>query len=99
MNRLKYIGTALLLLIATPAFAESTNALGEYAPIGIGLALGLAVLGASIGQGKAVSSGLDSIGRNPSVSGTILVQMLIGLAFIESLVILAFAVSFIMVNK
>ena len=93
----KYLGAVLMLLATTPAYAAD-NALGEYAPIGIGLALGLAVLGAGIGQGKAVGSGLDSIGRNPSASGTILVQMLIGLAFIESLVILAFAISFLMLK-
>ncbi len=95
----KWLGLFLvsLLAVSAPAFAADETLL--LVPIGIGLTLGLAVLGGGFAQGKAVASALESIGRNPSASGSILVQMLIGLAFIESLVILAFAVSYLLLGK
>lgn len=78
------------LLVAEPAFAAETSSLK---PIGAGLAISLAALGGALGQGKVAGSVLDSIGRNPSASGKLLVPYLIGMAFIESLVILAFVIA------
>ncbi len=83
-------------LIATPAFAEeaaaSTGAVA-LGPLAAGLAIGLAALGGALGQGRAIGSALDSIGRNPASSEKLQTPMLIGLAFIESLVIFAFVVA------
>lgn len=83
---------------ASPAFAEeaaaATSSAGLLKPVGAGLAIGLAALGGGFGQGKAVAAMLDSFGRNPSVGGKLLAPLLIGLAFIESLVILAFVIAF-----
>ncbi len=62
-------------------------------PIGAGLAIGSAVIGGALGQGRAVGAMLESFGRNPSVGGKLLAPMLIGMALIESLVILAFVVA------
>ena len=91
---------ALSLLVgANPAFAEGGEGLAGYLPIGIGLTLGIAALGGTLAQGKAISAGLDSIGRNPSAQGKIFVPMLVGLAFVESLVILSFAIAFLMLNS
>ena len=86
--------TVLALLVPSVAFAEEAAAAASaYTPLGIGLAMGLAVLGGGLGQGKAASSALEAIGRNPSASGKLFVPMLLGLALIESLVILAFVVA------
>lgn len=62
--------------------------------IGAGVAIGLAALGGTLGQGKAISAALDSIGRNPAAGGKLFTPMLIGLVFVESLVILSFVVAF-----
>ena len=67
--------------------------LQERHDVGAGLAIGLAALGGTMGQGKAVSAALDSIGRNPSASGKIFVPMILGLALVESLVILSFVIA------
>jgi F-type H+-transporting ATPase subunit c len=76
------------------AFAEGTVTEGSpLGPIGAGLAIGMAVIGGGLGQGKAVAAMLESYGRNPSVGGKLLAPMLIGMALIESLVILAFVVA------
>ncbi len=80
--------------LATPAFAFAEDASGKgLIAIGAGLAIGLAALGGTMGQGKAVSAALDSIGRNPSASGKIFVPMILGLALVESLVILSFVIA------
>ena len=96
--------TALFATTLVAALAPVANAVAEDAaaaagsplgPIGAGLAIGLAVIGGGIGQGKAVGAMLESYGRNPSVGGKLLAPMLIGMALIESLVILAFVIAFL----
>jgi F-type H+-transporting ATPase subunit c len=78
------------------AFAEGTVTEGSpLGPIGAGLAIGMAVIGGGLGQGKAVAAMLESYGRNPSVGGKLLAPMLIGMALIESLVILAFVIAYL----
>ena len=83
------------LLGPNVAFAAGGGA-GELVPIGIGLTLGLAAVGGTLGQGRAVSGGLDAIGRNPSAAGKITTPMYVGLAFIESLVIISFALAYLL---
>ncbi|MCB0336010.1 MAG: ATP synthase F0 subunit C [Bdellovibrionales bacterium] len=99
-NYLYFLGICALAMVVAPeaAFAQDGGVAG-YLPIGIGLTLGLAALGGTLGQAKAASAGLDAIGRNPSAKGEIQTPMLIGLAFIESLVVLAFVIAFFMNGK
>ena len=107
MNMVRKLGkkVALALTTAAAAAAPISAALAqdagahssELAPIGAGLAIGMAVIGGGLAQGKAVSSMLESFGRNPSVGGKLLTPMLIGMALIESLVILAFLVAFLVI--
>ncbi len=67
--------------------------------IAAGLGLGIAALGGAIGQGKAIASALDGIGRNPGASGKIMTPMILGLAMIESLVIYSLVVSLLLFFK
>lgn len=60
------------------------------------LAIGLAALGGGLGQGRAASAALEGICRNPTSAATVQTPMLIGLAMIESLVIFALVVVFLM---
>lgn len=60
--------------------------------IGVGLGIGLAVLGAGIGQGMAANGAVNGIARQPEAAGKIQTVMIIGLALIESLVILTFVI-------
>ena len=96
--------TALFAATSVAALAPVASAVAEDAaahqgsplgPIGAGLAIGMAVIGGGLGQGKAVAAMLESYGRNPSVGGKLLAPMLIGMALIESLVILAFVIAFL----
>jgi len=64
-----------------------------WAAMGMGIAIGLAVLGGAIGQGRAAAAALEGISRNPGASSRIQTPMILGLALIESLVLLAFVVA------
>ncbi len=91
------------LLISSTAFAQETaheagSGLGLVG-LGAGLAIGLAGLGGALGQGKAVSSGLEAIGRNPSAAGKVLTPMILGLVFIEVMVVLSFVIALGLTDK
>lgn len=88
-------------LIPSMAFAEGGAASMESGLIGLGagLAVGLAALGGAMGQGKAISSTLDSIGRNPGAASKMGLWFFVGLALVESLVILAFVIAIQLVGK
>ena len=63
---------------------------------GVTLGLPIAVIFASTAQGKATSTALEGIARQPDSSGKIQTAMIIGLALIESLVIYALLMFFIL---
>ncbi len=88
------------LMAAMPAFAaESGPDHGGLIAIGSGLAIGLAAFGGGLGQGKTAAAALDGIARNPAAQPKIFTPMIIGLALIESLVIYALVVAFILTGK
>jgi len=62
--------------------------------IGAAIAIGMAALGGTLAQGKAASAALEGIARNPEAQGKIFTPMLLGMALIESLVILGFVIAF-----
>ncbi len=65
----------------------------------VGLGLPIAVLGAGLAQGKAAASALEGMARQPELAGTIRTSMIIALAFIESLVIYALLMFFLLQGK
>ena len=89
----------LVPTIASATEATVSNPNGGSIAIAAGIAIGLAAIGGTLGQGKAVSSGLDAIGRNPSAEGKIKADMMLGLAFVESLVIISFVVAYLLLGK
>jgi len=58
-------------------------------------AFGLGAIGPGIGIGIAASGALNSIARNPEVSGQVTTNMFIGFAFAEALAIFGLVVSLI----
>ncbi|GDX79373.1 hypothetical protein LBMAG42_11840 [Deltaproteobacteria bacterium] len=84
---------ALFVLSTGVALAEDGGGAASWAPIGAGLAIGLAVLGGGLGQGKTASAALEGMARNPQAAGSLLTPMIIGLALIESLVLLGFIIA------
>jgi F-type H+-transporting ATPase subunit c len=85
-----------VLLGATSALAEGGASSGSDSgliAIAAAIVMAIAALGGTLGQSKAVIVVLDAIGRNPSAAGKIFTPMVIGLALIESLVIIAFVIA------
>lgn len=76
--------------------SSSKNLFFSIVSISSVLGVGLAALGCGIGQGIAVSKGVEGIARQPEASGKIQTLLLIGLAFIESLTIYALVIGLIL---
>ena len=66
---------------------------------GVTLGLPIAVIFASTAQGKATSTALEGIARQPEATGQIQTAMIIGLALIESLVIYSLLMFFLLMVK
>jgi len=84
------------------ATASKTQGLASnYGVIALaaGLGIGIAALGGCLGQGRAAAAALDGIARNPGAAGQIRGPMILGLALIESLVIYALIIAFILAFK
>jgi F-type H+-transporting ATPase subunit c len=105
MKKLGVTGVlAAVMLLATvgSAFAQAAGGADGgrgLIALGAGLGLGIAAAGGGVGQGRAVASAMESIGRNPNAAGRIQTPMIIGLAFIESLVIYALVIAFTLSGK
>ena len=64
-----------------------------------GLAIAIAAFGGALGQSKAAVAALEGIARNPGASGKVQTPMIIALALIESLVIYALVIAFLLQGK
>ena len=62
--------------------------------IGAAFAIGIAAAFGALGQARGIAAACEAIGRNPGAVGPIRITMIIGLALIESLVIYALIISF-----
>ena len=90
---------ALTLLLTPEVYAASSGEAISGLALGSGLGIGIAAAGGGVGMGRMVASALDAVGRNPGAAGQIQTPMIIGLALIESLVIYALAITFLLQNK
>jgi F-type H+-transporting ATPase subunit c len=61
--------------------------------------LGVAAFGGALGQAKAIVAACTSMGRNPGAAGPVRITMIVGVAFIESLVIYALLIAFVILGK
>jgi F-type H+-transporting ATPase subunit c len=96
----------LVALWSSMAFAQGAmgaadNYFTMYAffAIGAGFGIGIAAFGGAMGQGRAAAAALEGIARNPGASGKLFTPLILGLALIESLVIYALLISFLIVNN
>src|SRR5512136_1193261 len=97
----------ILVAVAAPALAADegggagANMFTQNAAkfLAAALVLGLAAFAGAFGQAKAVASACTSMGRNPGAAGPVRITMLLGVAFIESLVIYALVIAFMILGK
>ena len=66
---------------------------------GAGLAAGFAAIGTGIGNGLVISKTLESLARQPELSGQLRTTMFIGVGLIEAVPIIAVVISFMLLNK
>jgi F-type H+-transporting ATPase subunit c len=88
--------TAVGALAQTPAgeVSWSSKGLGYIgAVVGFGIAAGLC----GIGQGRVAAAACEGMARNPSAANRVQLALILGLAFIETLVIFTFVVVLIKV--
>lgn len=92
----KMLVVTIATLISSSAFAQEVAAAATsgdntkgFIGLAAGFALGLAGLGAALGQGKAASAALEGMARNPAASDKLFTPLILSLAFIEALAIYA----------
>ena len=111
MKNLKYLFLAALtmILMNAAAFAQgglgggggaadNESTIGAYKALAAGIGFGIAVLGGALGQGKIGAGAVEGAARNPSAAGRIQTIMILGLALIESLVLFALLVVFVVLR-
>lgn len=83
-----------IFLVAGIAFAQgdadAASAQVDLVGAAFAISMGLAAVGSAIAQGRAGSAALDGIARNPQAADSILVPLILSLAFPETLTIIVF---------
>ncbi|KIH70724.1 MULTISPECIES: F0F1 ATP synthase subunit C [Salinicoccus] len=64
--------------------------------LAVGIAAGLAALGASIGIGLIVSKTVEGVSRQPEARGPLMTIMFIGIGVVEAVPIIAIVISFML---
>jgi F-type H+-transporting ATPase subunit c len=87
---------ATVLLIAPAAFAQAadqaTGGGGKgLAAIAVAFGMGIAAFGCGLGQGRIASAACEGMARNPGAAGPIRAAMILGLVFVETLVLFTLA--------
>ena len=107
-KRLMLVLTGLAVLsVAGSALAAEPEGAAAATPvlldmwkfIAAAFAIGVAAFAGAFGQAKAIAAACTSMGRNPGAAGPVRITMIIGVAFIESLVIYALLISFMILFK
>jgi F-type H+-transporting ATPase subunit c len=101
-SKLALVSATLVTLFSSSAFAQAANAATNHEDVlrfaagGAGFAIAVAALGGTLAQGRATAAALEGISRNPGASAKIQTPMILGLALIESLVLFAFVIAFLL---
>lgn len=96
------VATALVLVPAMALAQESASNKfdsNRWLAAAAGFAIGIAALGGTMGQGRTAAAALEGISRNPGAAARIQTPMILGLALIESLVLFALVIAFLLQGK
>lgn len=103
MNRIvATLGTFLVtLFVAGVAFAQAGAESSDRGLIAFAaaFAISVAAVGGATAQGRAAAAALEGIGRNPQSADKSFMPMILSMALMESLVIFAFIVAFLLQGK
>ncbi len=95
------LSTVAMVLVASVAFAAEGAPTIDAFGLGLtclaaALGMGIAAAGCGIGQGMGLKAACDGTARNPEASGKIMVTLILGLAFVESLAIYALVINLLL---
>ena len=94
-----------LSVVLAPAMALAEEGAGPgqvyggWLAIAIALGIGLAAGAGAFSQGRTAAAALEGIARNPNAADKLFVPMILGLAFIESLVLFTWVLMLLMQLK
>jgi F-type H+-transporting ATPase subunit c len=89
-------------ILAVPAFAQGSEAAAagpNWVAITSGFAMAFAAALAALGQSRVASAACEGLARNPAARQGIQLALILGLAFIESLVLFTFLIIFVKVVR
>ncbi len=76
---------------------ESSTLIAIASIVTAGVTTGIGVMMPALGQGKSISSALNSMAQQPDAAPTITRTLFVGLAMLESLSIYCFVISMILI--
>ena len=82
--------------VAAPVMGGTAVA---WIAVAAGFSIAIASFGGAIGQGKVAATAMEGISRNPDAASKVMTPMIIALALIESLVIYALVIAFLLQGK
>ncbi len=102
MRKLMFVLLAIIVLVAMPALAQTPEGAAAGHPVNwvaitSGFAMAIAVALAALGQSRVASSACEGLARNPAARPGIQLALILGLAFIESLVLFTLVIVFVKV--
>jgi F-type H+-transporting ATPase subunit c len=85
-----------VMLLAPAAFAQAGEAGAGgggkgLAALAVAVGMGVAAFGCGLGQGRIASAACEGMARNPGAAGPIRAAMILGLVFVETLVLFTLA--------
>lgn len=103
MNKLRMAFFAIVgvLASAAPALAQAGGvaadnemSVNKYKAIAAGFGFAIAAALAAIGQSRVAAAAAEGVARNPGAGARIQTMMILGLVFIETLVLFTFVIVF-----
>ena len=101
--RMAFFAVATLLMTAVPTFAQATGAadnaesVNKYKALAAGFGFAIAAALAAIGQSRVAAAAAEGVARNPGAGARIQTMMILGLVFIETLVLFTLLIIFVKV--
>jgi F-type H+-transporting ATPase subunit c len=88
------VALVAVMILAPVAMAQDNAAAGNSKALGamaVAIGMGAAAFGCGLGQGRIASAACEGMARNPGAAGPIRAAMILGLVFVETLVLFTLA--------
>ncbi|MDQ3258334.1 MAG: ATP synthase F0 subunit C [Acidobacteriota bacterium] len=99
--RIAFFAVVGLLMTAAPTFAQAIqaaadneNTVNKYRAIAAGFGFAIAAALGAIGQSRIAAAAAEGVARNPGAGARIQTMMILGLVFIETLVLFTLLIVF-----